>query len=159
MKTSTKIFLGLAAAAVALCVVNGVVACVMAKKYNAEAQRVVELLDATRIRVLEITYSPKFGTDHVSSPLNRNAFSVRDTNVQYLDIAASLLENVRIEGETMYIDNYDNKRWNWRLFSSPSLETVVIRQNGAPDQVIDVRVEAETPAETEAEGAPEAAAD
>ncbi len=138
IKTSTKIWLGLASVAVALCVVNAVVARGQYKKYEALARSLVEQLDKTPIRALDITYSPEFGGDHVSYPLGRDDFPPSG-NRQIMHISVSLFENIRIEGDTMYIENYDNYRRHWGLLSSSSLETVVIHQDGKPDEVIDMR--------------------
>jgi hypothetical protein len=139
MKTSTKIFMGVAAAGVALSLVNALWLSVAThKKYEPAAQHIANLLDTTPIRVLEITELPG---EPVNVPFNYRNFDILNPQKQTMNISIPMLENIRVEGDTMFIDNFHPRTPKWRLFSSPSLETVIIHSPYRPDHVINLTEE------------------
>jgi hypothetical protein len=143
MKTSTKIFMGVAAAVVAFSLVNALwLTVAIHKKYEPAAQHIANILDTTPIRVLEITQLPMEPVNGVVTyPFSLGTFNIHDPKKQMMNISISTLENIRIEGDTMFIDNLHPRTPKWRLLSSPSLETVIIHYPDRPDQVINLMEE------------------
>ncbi|MDR1671085.1 MAG: hypothetical protein LBR57_01025 [Alistipes sp.] len=156
MKTSTKILLGLAAATIALCIVNGFIAAALYKQYASEARRIAAELDATPIKVLDVTLAPEI--EPQDSELLRSFMRKRfnhenaqnegmaeiensDTDGrQTLQTNATVLAHTRVEGNTLRINGVNSLvgaiHQSLILFRSPSLETVIIRETGKPDEVI-----------------------
>ncbi len=68
-----------------------------------------------------------------------------------IEHASALYRAALRRRETLCIENFDADVFVWKLFHSPSLETVVIHRPGEPDAVIDLTVvpEGEMPAEPE----------
>ena len=138
LKTSTKIFIGVIAAAVALCIFNAVAASKQYKIYDAEAQRLARQLGTTPIRVVDITLmSPE-------NPLSwridqKDRYSRRDGG-RRLNISTQALESVRISADTLYIDRAEREQSGyWEIFRSPELEMVVFHTEGEPDYALDYR--------------------
>jgi hypothetical protein len=145
MKTSTKIWLGLAAAAVALCVVNAFISVEKYKIYDARARKLVERLGTVQIETLDIAFSPETTLDESNEAVGQlrgyfNNYGKIDRNhMQQMRIPGRVLENIRIEGSVLYIENLDKNAagWLWMAFISPSLEKIVIHHAGLPDEVIE----------------------
>jgi hypothetical protein len=143
MKTSTKIFLGLAAVAVVWCAVNVVVNAGRYKKYDAEARRIVAELDAGHVKRLDVTLSPEI--DAEASAMMRNYLKHLVTRQvsegesrQSLYVPASILGSVRVEEGTLYIEGLvGGRRSVSTLLESPWLETVVVREAGKADEVME----------------------
>jgi hypothetical protein len=134
MKTSTKIFMGVAAAAVALCVVNAVIAWGQFKLYDAEARRVLAEMDAAPVTTLDVTV-----LQYVPQEWHETRGGSGSTK-QRLGVTGPMLVNVRVANGTMYIKDYDQLVGEW-LLVSPSLDKVILRKPGEPDRVIDIEEE------------------
>jgi hypothetical protein len=135
--------MGVAAAGIALSLVNALwLSTAIHKKYEPAAQHIANILDTTPIRVLEITELPMEPVNGiVPHPLLYLSFDIRDPQKQMMNITFSTLENIRIEGDTMHVDNYDPNHSLRGILSSPSLETVIIHSPYRPDRVINLMEE------------------
>ena len=168
MKTSTKIFMGLAAAAVAMCVVNVFVGVAINRKHDVEARRILAGLEAGPVGTLVVSLSPELDPDVTG--MFRSVLNARNTQSggegQQLFVPAWMLDDIRIDGGTMYMEvDGDGSAYHlgrmWRFLSSPSLTKIVIREPGRGDEVIEIvpEVEPEAVPDTVPDTAPEAVPD
>ena len=155
--------MGLAAASVAVCVVNVFITFAMHKRYDVEARRILTGLDAGPIRVLELTLSPDLEPD-VAETLRsfwRSRTTFFETDKQEVRVPVSLLDAVRIDGETIYIeidtDSGNNPGSVLIPLRSSTLAKVVIREAGHADEVIEIAPKPESEQTTEPASEPEAA--
>ena len=145
--------MGLAAAAVAVCVVNVFITFAMHKKYDVEARRVLTGLDAGPIRVLEVTLSPDLepGVAKTLRSFWRSRTKAVDTYKQRAYVSAAALEGIRIDGDRMYVEidaDSGNRVGLIRMtLTSTTLTKVVIREAGHADEVIEIAPKPESATE------------
>ncbi len=133
MKTSTKIFIGVAAVATVLCAVNFVIARVQYKKCEPMARALAEQLDRTPIRVVCLNDDAPVSAEH-----NNPVPVTRGEGKTWLRIDKSGLQSARISGDTIFLSGTASASPRV-FFNSPDIETVIIRRGGQPDQVQDYR--------------------
>ncbi len=136
MKTSTKIFLGVAVAAIAICAANAINAGIQDKKLRPVAEKLAAQLERTDIRVVDFNSTDTCDTEYLKYRFSR---SMRGVGYgQYLNVGADLLKTVRISGDTLFLSG-NRSNTEWYIFNSPALETVVVHKEGMPDEVMDYR--------------------
>ncbi len=143
MKTSTKIFLGVAAAAAAICAANAINAGIQYKKLTPVAEELAAELDRKSIRVVCLT-----NTDETGQYFER--FS-RQGSRKSLNINSAALQTAYISGDTLFISGWENTHYGWEIFNSPDLETVIVRREGEPERLMDYKPAPEQEQESEPE--------
>ena len=134
MKTSSKIFIGVAAAFLVLCAANAIIAGIQHRKYKPAAEELTAQLDRAGIRIVKFDSTDANDTEYLRYRFSRA--DSRDGKRQYLNINPAALQTARISGDTLFLSENKNNA-GWTIFRSTGLDTVIVRQKGKPDVIMD----------------------